>query len=162
MAPEAFEATKPQRRDNAALHFGFSVFWAYLMFSQVIVIWYSNMPEETEFFLIRMKVPWLETALYSVLALIFIVPFVVLISRKMKETPFVVLAIACVTLTGVAVERVVYLAPHFHLSPPMIAILWSGFLVAFVLCVKNRGHLLPGGGAESHAAPAPHAHEAVH
>ncbi|MBI2898853.1 MAG: hypothetical protein HYY17_01575 [Planctomycetes bacterium] len=159
MEPARFAETKAQRRDMAAMHFGFSVFWAYLMFSQLLVIWYSNLPEETEFFLKRLEAPWLEGALYAVLGIMFVVPFVVLLSRKMKETPFVVACMSCVTLTGLLIERVVYLAPNLHLSPPTIAVLFVGFAAAFVSCVKYREHLLPPGGAEAHAEPA---HEAVH
>lgn len=159
--PNRFEGWKAQRRDMAAMHFGFSIFWGYLMFSQLVVIWYSNLPEDTEFFLRRMPPhgpEWLELSLYGVLGLMFVIPFVVLMSRKLKETPVVPLSVACVTLSGLLLERVVYLWPHLHLNPGVIALLFAGFLVSFWLCVSNREKLLPAGpDVEAHAA-----HEAAH
>ncbi len=161
MDPVRFEATKGQRRDMAAMHFGFSIFWAYLMFSQLIVIWYSNLPEDTEFFLRRMPPhgpQWLETAMYSVLGLMFVVPFCALLSRKLKETPIVPATVACVTLTGILLERIVYLAPHLRLNPALISVYFVGFLLSFVACVTYRNGLLPAG-PDVDAAPA---HQAAH
>jgi hypothetical protein len=47
-----------QRHDLGKLCFGFTVFWAYLMWSQFLVIWYGNLPEETGFVFARLWGPW--------------------------------------------------------------------------------------------------------
>src|SRR2546428_10607611 len=47
-----------QQHDLAKLCFGFTVFWAYLMWSQFLVIWYGNLPEETFFVFYRLWGPW--------------------------------------------------------------------------------------------------------
>src|SRR5437016_9971451 len=47
-----------QQHDLGKLCFGFSVFWAYLMWSQFLVIWYGNLPEETFFIFYRLFGPW--------------------------------------------------------------------------------------------------------
>src|SRR2546428_2457288 len=47
-----------QQHDLAKLCFGFTVFWAYLMWSQFLVIWYGNLPEETFFVFYRLVGPW--------------------------------------------------------------------------------------------------------
>jgi hypothetical protein len=135
---EQFEKTRSQRRDMAALQFGFSVFWAYLMYSQILVIWYGNLPEETTFFHFRLKESPIRELLYSLLGLMFAGPFVTLISRKAKETPVVVIFASFLTLSGMLIERVVYLAPNLHLNPAIIVPLFLGFAALFVLSVKSR------------------------
>src|SRR5256886_17061018 len=47
-----------QQHDLGKLCFGFSVFWAYLMWSQFLGIWYGNLPEETFFIFYRLFGPW--------------------------------------------------------------------------------------------------------
>ena len=39
--------------DLGKFMFGWTIFWAYIAFSQFILIWYANIPEETEFFMVR-------------------------------------------------------------------------------------------------------------
>jgi hypothetical protein len=54
-----FDLISPkQRHDLGKLCFGFTVFWAYLMWSQFLVIWYGNLPEETGFVFSRLWGPW--------------------------------------------------------------------------------------------------------
>ena len=50
--------TSRQLHDLGKLMFGFTVFWGYLMWSQFLVIWYGNMPEETYFVWYRLWGPW--------------------------------------------------------------------------------------------------------
>src|SRR2546428_195837 len=53
--------TVKMQHDLAKLAFGFTVFWAYTFFSQFLVIWYGNMPEETSFLFLRMAAPQWRT-----------------------------------------------------------------------------------------------------
>ncbi|MBI1899075.1 MAG: hypothetical protein HYZ57_10945 [Acidobacteria bacterium] len=64
--------------------FALTVFWAYLGFSQYMLIWYGNLPEETTWFHQRLEGSW---KWWSALLLVghFIVPFLVLISRPAKR-----------------------------------------------------------------------------
>jgi hypothetical protein len=73
--------------------FGFTIFWAYIAFSQFMLIWYANIPEETEFFLVRLHGGW-EYVSYALPVLHFFIPFFFLLSRHVKRNPKV-LAIAC-------------------------------------------------------------------
>src|SRR6266571_4236847 len=50
--------TSRQQHDLGKLCFGFTVFWAYLMWSQFLVIWYGNLPEETYFIFYRLTGAW--------------------------------------------------------------------------------------------------------
>ena len=64
--------------------FGFTIFWAYIAFSQFILIWYANIPEETEFYLVRLHGGWAGIS-YALPVLHFFVPFFFLLSRHVKR-----------------------------------------------------------------------------
>jgi hypothetical protein len=71
--------------DLGKLLFGFLVFWAYVNFSQFMLIWYAALPEETTFFHHRWDVgPWAWVSLLIVVAH-FVVPFFLLLSRNVKR-----------------------------------------------------------------------------
>ncbi len=70
--------------DLGKLMFAFIVFWAYIGFSQYMLIWYGNMPEETIFFLIRQSGPWAAFSWVLVFGHFF-VPFFALMSRHPKR-----------------------------------------------------------------------------
>ncbi len=66
------------------LMFAFTVFWAYIAFSQYFLIWYANIPEETQFFAIRNTNGWW----YASLGLVFghfVLPFLLLLRRNAKR-----------------------------------------------------------------------------
>jgi hypothetical protein len=74
------------------LMFAFTVFWAYIAFAQYFLIWYGNMPEETQFYLLRRNGAWYEASILLAV-LYFVVPFFMLLPRAHKRSP-VWLAIA--------------------------------------------------------------------
>jgi hypothetical protein len=67
-----------------ALMFAFVNFWAYIAFSQFLLIWYSNMPEETVWFMKRWQNGW---EIVSVLLIVvhFAVPYFVLLPQEAKK-----------------------------------------------------------------------------
>jgi hypothetical protein len=70
--------------DLGKLIFAFVVFWGYIAFSQYMLIWYANMPEETSFFMARQIGPWGGVSL----ALLFgqlLIPMAGLLSRHAKR-----------------------------------------------------------------------------
>ena len=66
-----------------ALLFGFNAFWAYIAFSQFMLIWYGNLPEETVFFAQRLHGSWLWLSAALPIAHFF-VPFFALLSQSAK------------------------------------------------------------------------------
>ena len=75
------------RRDHVyslgALMFAFTCFWGYIAFSQFMLIWYANMPEETVYFVKRINNGW--GGVTVALAFIrFVLPFFLLLSRQTK------------------------------------------------------------------------------
>jgi len=78
--------------DLAKLMFGFTVFWAYIGFSQYFLIWYANIPEETAWFWVRNQGDFQWLSLSLVIGR-FIVPFLVLMPRPARRsTPVLWLA----------------------------------------------------------------------
>ena len=72
--------------DLGKLLFTFIVFWAYIAFSQYLLIWYGNMPEETIWYRERWVGSWKAVSLMIVFGH-FAVPFFILITRGVKRNP---------------------------------------------------------------------------
>jgi hypothetical protein len=66
------------------LLFGFVIFWGYIAFSQYMLIWYANIPEETMWYLPRQQGPWITVSLLLLVGHLF-VPFFGLMSRHVKR-----------------------------------------------------------------------------
>jgi hypothetical protein len=87
--------TVEHRHDLAKLVFGFTVFWAYITFSQYFLIWYAGIPEETLWFNTRKRDwGWLE---WAIPIGHFIIPFLLLLPRPNRRS-VPILAFACVWL----------------------------------------------------------------
>ena len=76
--------TQEHFHDVGKMLFAFVVFWAYIAFSQFLLIWYANIPEETQWYQNRFTGSWLSV---SVLLLVghFVLPFLGLLSRHIKR-----------------------------------------------------------------------------
>lgn len=74
---------KAHMHDLGALLFGFTVFYAYIAFSQFLLIYYANIPEETLWFYYRFEGSWIILA-YLFLIGRFVLPFILLLGRKPK------------------------------------------------------------------------------
>ena len=66
--------------------FAFCVFWAYIGFGQYMLIWYANMPEETQYFLIRNTESWWTLSMLLVIGRFF-GPFAILLLQSIKKHP---------------------------------------------------------------------------
>ena len=97
--------------DLGKLCFAFTVFWAYLFFSQFIVIWYGNMPEETSFMMLRIAAgPWRPIGILMV-CLVFVIPFWGLMGVVPKRTPAILGTFAVISLVGLWLDRWVFVVP---------------------------------------------------
>ena len=79
--------------------FAFTVFWAYIAFSQFMLIWYANLPEETFWFHARLVDGWYPVTILLALARFF-VPFFALLSRESKMDPARLRWVAMLVLGG--------------------------------------------------------------
>lgn len=91
--------TTEHYHDLGKLLFGFVVFWAYIAFSQFMLIWYGNIPEETAWYAHRVEHGWQGVTL-ALAAGHFVLPFFFLLSRDVKRRR-PTLAAACVWLLAV-------------------------------------------------------------
>ncbi|MCY4600223.1 MAG: hypothetical protein OXF27_09930 [Acidobacteria bacterium] len=99
-----------QLHDAGNLLLGLSVLWAYMLWSQYLVIWYGDLPEEARFIHERMYGAWAPVT-WTVIAAVFAVPFVLLLSKNRKLRPGWLTAIAGLVLAGVWLERFLLVAP---------------------------------------------------
>jgi hypothetical protein len=79
------------------LLFAFTVFWAYIAFSQYFLIWYANITEETSYFLIRNTGNW-NIAMIALVFGHFVIPFVILLQAWLKRNPKMLSIMAVYTL----------------------------------------------------------------
>jgi hypothetical protein len=102
--------TSRQQHDLGKLCFGFTVFWAYLMWSQFLVIWYGNSPEETYFIFYRLYGVWRPIGI-AVFLLVFVIPFIGLLGVKPKTFAPTMVGFALVSLVGIWLERYLEVVP---------------------------------------------------
>ena len=91
------------RHDIGKLLFGFVVFWAYIAFSQYLLIWYAGLASETPFFRTRFNHDWLPTTLL-LFGLHFVLPFIGLLSATAKRSPAVLGAVSLIVLAAHVVD----------------------------------------------------------
>jgi hypothetical protein len=70
--------------DLGKLQFALTMVWTYFSFSQLVIIWSGNLPEEIPFYLERFKGPWRYLGL-AIILLHFVLPFLLLLSRDLKR-----------------------------------------------------------------------------
>lgn len=98
---------KEHYHDLGKLLFGFNFFWSYIAFSQFMLIWYANIPEETHWYLERQQGGWVAVSIILLVAH-FAIPFVGLMSRHAKRN-LSFLAFWCVWLLVVHYVDLLYL-----------------------------------------------------
>ena len=136
--------------DLGNLMMGFTMLWTYFGFSQYLIIWAANIPEETEWYLHRTGHGWQYIAL-SIVVFHFAVPFLVLLHRAIKRNAAMVSRVAGLILVMRFVDLYWLSAPafahggepHVHwldvVVPVSLAIIWLGY---FVYQLRGRA-LLP-------------------
>jgi len=97
----------------------FTVFWAYIGYSQYMLIWYANIPEETIYFKIRNTESWHTLNTILVVGRFF-VPFVFLLFQSTKKSVRVICAVAAWMIVMEVLDIYVVVLPSLHqtgLSP---------------------------------------------
>ena len=137
--------------DYGKLMFAFTFFWAYIAFSQYLLYWYGNIPEETLWYLVRQESGW--GAIGLVLAVgAFAIPFVGLISRFAKRHRGLlafwavwIMVMQWFNLFWVAIP--IFSPDHVSLGPLDLCCFLAvgGFWLAIVARLAGRGSLVPVG-----------------
>lgn len=133
------------QHDIAKLLFTFVAFWAYMAFSQYLLIWYANLPEETVFFAHRTVHSW-SLATAGLALGHFVVPFFFLLPRTVKRSP-TALAVAATWLLAMHLLDLYWLVmPNLHpagMAPTLLdatALIGSCglFMAAFGRALKRQ------------------------
>lgn len=111
--------------------FASSFLWSYLYFSQFMLIWYSNIPEEVTYFMAR--IDHHPVLLWTVFFINFAVPMVLLMSRDAKRNPRFLIGVGAVIFIGHWLDVILMVMPgalghHFH----HIGLLEVGMFTLFV------------------------------
>jgi hypothetical protein len=135
--------------DMGKLLFGHNIFWTYIGFSQFMLIWYANIPEETLFFLHRagdwkwvsLLLPWGH----------FAVPFLFLMSHNVKRRPWL-MGIGCAWLLAMCYVDLYWLIqpnfhhhPHFGLGDLGALLFIGGVVLFFFIHTLRQANLIPTG-----------------
>ncbi|GJQ21972.1 MAG: membrane protein [Bacteroidia bacterium] len=135
--------------DLGKLLFAFSTFWMYIWFSQYLLIWYANIPEETAYFLKRETAGW---GTFTILVLLFnwVIPFIALMPRSAKRSEGVLLRVSIVVLVGHWIDLFWMILPTFMPGSPSFSIWELGpiVLAAGLVCLVTvrsltRARLIP-------------------
>ncbi|HEX4697097.1 MAG TPA: hypothetical protein VH254_05450 [Candidatus Udaeobacter sp.] len=91
----------------------FCVFWAYIGFGQYMLIWYANMPEETQFFMVRNTQSWWVLSMLLVIGRFFI-PFPILLMQSIKKHPHQLSIVAGWMLFMQMLDIYIVVLPSLH------------------------------------------------
>jgi hypothetical protein len=142
--------------DLGKLMFAFVMLWAYISLSQFLIIWSANLPEEIPWYLQRLSHGWQYLALLLV-ALHFVLPFLLLLSRELKRNARTLAAVAGGVLLARLLDLYWLVAPDLQghaqgggglslhwldLAAPVF--LGGAWLALFVRELKTRPLLTPG------------------
>jgi hypothetical protein len=84
--------------DLAKFMFGISIFWTYLWFSQFMLIWYSNIPEEVTYYVTRIE--QYNLPFFGMLVMNFVFPLLILINTDFKRITWIIVMAGIVILFG--------------------------------------------------------------
>ena len=112
--------------DIGKLLFGFCVFWAYLFYSQFIVIWYGLLPIEQAWLVHRFGQPF-QPLMALVFACLFVFPFFGLMGVTPKRTPQILAFFATIVLIGLWLERYILVYPSLYSAAQDMPFGWQEF-----------------------------------
>lgn len=119
--------------DLGKIAMGFSLFWVYIWYCQYMLIWYTNMPEETSYYITRATGAWASLTPANMI-LNFVVPFLVLMPKKARRSGAVILRVAIVMLVGHALDLYVLIKPPLAAEGPVFGF-WELAPLAGILCL---------------------------
>ncbi|OUR91541.1 quinol:cytochrome C oxidoreductase [Flavobacteriales bacterium 34_180_T64] len=136
--------------DLAKFMFAFSIFWTYLWFSQFMLIWYSNIPEEVTYFVTRFadyKLPFLGMVVMN-----FVFPILLLMNSDYKRIPWFVVMAGLVILAGHYIDIFNMIMPatvgdRWFIGIPELSsiLLFAGLFIFIVFTALTKANLLAKG-----------------
>jgi hypothetical protein len=136
--------------DLAKYMFGFSIFWTYLWFSQFMLIWYANIPEEVTYFVTRIQD--YNLPFFGMVVMNFIFPILILMNSDFKRTNLFVIIGGVVILLGHYLDIFVMVMPatvgenwFIGISEISALLLFAGLFIFVVFSALTKAPLLPKG-----------------
>jgi hypothetical protein len=134
--------------DLSKFMFGISVFWTYLWFSQFMLIWYANIPEEVTYF--KMRIEHYNLPFFGAVVMNFIFPFLVLINTDFKRIAPIVVGAGVVILLGHYIDFFNMIMPatvgeNWFIGIPEIAsvLFFLGLFIFVVFTALTKAPLTP-------------------
>ena len=135
--------------DIGKLFFAFCLMWADFFYVQLVVIWYGNLPEEAHYVILRAMLPPWRPLAWTVFGMCFILPFLILLNKRLKTNPPFMLGLCAMVFVGMWLEHMLLLGPA--LSPGTADIplgvsdvlIFAGFLGLMMLAVASALKLFP-------------------
>ncbi len=126
-----------QLHDLGNLMLAFTMVWAYFSFSQYLIIWAGNLPEEIDWYMHRLFTGWKWIAL-ALIVFHFACPFFLLLQRRIKRSPELIVKLAMAVMTVRIIDMFWLIAPDFHhdgfsvswmdvVIPVSLFLFWLGF-----------------------------------
>jgi len=143
--------TKKHLHDLGKLMLAFVMLWAYMSFSQLLIIWAGNLPEEISWYLARLNNGWGWVAA-GLLLFHFIVPFLLLLSQSIKRNPRTITMVAIWIIFIRIVDVFWLIEPNFNRTSFNLS--WldiaapigvGGIFVALFLMELPKRALMPAG-----------------
>jgi hypothetical protein len=111
--------TENNLHDLGKFILGFCTFWAYIWLSQYLLIWYSNIPEETLYFIGRELHTW-DWLFYFNFFINWVIPFFALMTRDSKRSRFILPRICILLIIGRWLDIYLMVAPDVYETTGMI------------------------------------------
>lgn len=119
--------------DLGKLLFAFSTFWMYIWFSQYLLIWYANIPEEAVYYTRRMAGAWESLMLLNIF-FNWVVPFLSLMSVKTKRNPAILSKVALTVLAGRWLDLYLMTGPSLGMPNAFFGV-WEVAALVFLIGV---------------------------
>lgn len=102
--------------DLAKFMFGISVFWTYLWFSQFMLMWFANIPEEVTYY--KFRIEHYNLPFFGMVVMNFVFPILILINTDFKRVPWII------TMAGIIILSGHYLDFHNMIFPATVGDQW--------------------------------------
>lgn len=127
--------------------FAFTIFWTYIWFSQFMLIWYANIPEESVYFIERLSTSPYSWIFYANLILNFVLPFLLLMTRDAKRQISMLKVVCPIIIVGHWFDFYNMVTPGIMKENGALGLLEIGvaliFLAAYLLVVLSSMAKIP-------------------
>ncbi len=134
--------------DLAKFMFGISIFWTYLWFSQFMLIWYADIPEEITYFVTRIQL--YNLPFFGAVVMNFLFPILILINTDFKRISWILVMAGIVILSGHYIDFFNMIMPgtvgdRWFIGIPEISsvLFFLGLFIYAVFTALSKAPLLP-------------------